>query len=293
MAWAMTTRFMGGVLNGNVGVVKSMISEMTDKTNRTKAFSFISMMLGLGFIVGPVLGGFLTHPAENFPQLFGNVQFLKDYPYFLPCGVTSFLCGIGSIFAYICLEETLTRSPPIPSVVTPLLNPRTQPPPKFFDISKGTWLVIVVFMGLSLMVAMSEELFTVWAKMVDSDLHQKTLAPLARIYVVNQPMLAWALLIVLHAFKTLCTVIGFTTANILLPETCQNKAHLGHINGVSLALCSLMRGVGPYICGVIYSKSLTSHLCFPLDYHFAFFVVAMVSGLSWSFSNKIKPEMYG
>lgn len=52
------------------------------------------------------MGGYLSKPAENFPELFGNCQFLKDYPYFLPCFVSA--CGsmIGFTIGYIYLEES-------------------------------------------------------------------------------------------------------------------------------------------------------------------------------------------
>lgn len=52
------------------------------------------------------MGGYLSKPAENFPELFGNCQFLKDYPYFLPCFVSA--CGsmIGFTIGYFYLEES-------------------------------------------------------------------------------------------------------------------------------------------------------------------------------------------
>jgi MFS family permease len=35
-AWAMSVRIMAGLLNGNIGVIKSMVGEITDETNRGK-----------------------------------------------------------------------------------------------------------------------------------------------------------------------------------------------------------------------------------------------------------------
>lgn len=36
LAWAIVSRFMAGLLSGNVGVMKSMVTEITDSTNRGK-----------------------------------------------------------------------------------------------------------------------------------------------------------------------------------------------------------------------------------------------------------------
>ena len=65
----------------------------------------IPFMYGLGSIVGPVVGGFLAKPAEKYPSIFGNYQFLKDYPYFLPSLVASLLCLFSFVIAFFFLEE--------------------------------------------------------------------------------------------------------------------------------------------------------------------------------------------
>lgn len=50
-----------------------------------------------------VAGGFLCNPVDNFPSLFGGNAFLKEYPYFLPCFVSSIgsLVGFGLGFFYL------------------------------------------------------------------------------------------------------------------------------------------------------------------------------------------------
>ncbi|KAI7895104.1 major facilitator superfamily domain-containing protein [Mucor mucedo] len=103
--WAIGARALCGIMNGNSGVARSTVSEITDNTNKAKAFSVFSVMWNTGMI-GPTLGGYLSKPAENFPELFGNCQFLKDYPYFLPCFVSA--CGsmIGFTIGYFYLEES-------------------------------------------------------------------------------------------------------------------------------------------------------------------------------------------
>ncbi|KAF9436775.1 hypothetical protein BGZ76_003006 [Entomortierella beljakovae] len=106
LAWAITSRAMCGLLNGNVGVAKSMLGEISDKTNQSQAFSVFGFAWGIGMIVGPVLGGYLANPAKNFPETFGNWPFFIEYPYFLPCFVASLGNVVGFTVGYFFLEET-------------------------------------------------------------------------------------------------------------------------------------------------------------------------------------------
>ncbi|KAG1058143.1 hypothetical protein G6F43_000087 [Rhizopus delemar] len=105
LAWAVGARALCGIMNGNAGVARSMVSEITDHTNKAKAFSLFGFCWGAGMI-GPALGGYLNHPATHFPSLFSANQFLKDYPYFLPCFVSALGSTIGFILGYIYLKES-------------------------------------------------------------------------------------------------------------------------------------------------------------------------------------------
>ena len=46
------SRFLAGALNGNVGIMKSMLAEMTDETN--KAFALIPLSWATGAAIGYV-----------------------------------------------------------------------------------------------------------------------------------------------------------------------------------------------------------------------------------------------
>ncbi|KAL1922452.1 uncharacterized protein VTP21DRAFT_9991 [Calcarisporiella thermophila] len=109
---AIVSRALWGVLNGNIGVIKSMLAEITDETNQAKAFSLLEFIWGLGTIVGAALGGFLANPAKQYPSLFGHWPFFHDYPYFLPCFVGSCFSFCGLVFGALFLEETLASKRP-------------------------------------------------------------------------------------------------------------------------------------------------------------------------------------
>jgi hypothetical protein len=59
--------------------------------------------------LGPVIGGSLSRPAERFPSLFGNSEFHKKYPYFLPCAVPATYTACAWLVTYIFLKETVRR----------------------------------------------------------------------------------------------------------------------------------------------------------------------------------------
>lgn len=59
-AMAVAFRSMGGILNGNIGVMRTMISEIVkEKKYQSRAFNVLPMTFNIGVIIGPVLGKFL------------------------------------------------------------------------------------------------------------------------------------------------------------------------------------------------------------------------------------------
>jgi len=50
VVWAVITRSCSGILNGNAGVLKTYLAEITDSTNQSAAFSFYGLAWGLGSV---------------------------------------------------------------------------------------------------------------------------------------------------------------------------------------------------------------------------------------------------
>lgn len=92
-------RLASGAFNGIVGVARGSIRDVTDTTNEAKAYSLAGFAWGIGWIIGPACGGFLSNPATQYPDVFGKVQILINYPYLLPCMVASFPALIGIVTA--------------------------------------------------------------------------------------------------------------------------------------------------------------------------------------------------
>ncbi|KAL0569431.1 hypothetical protein V5O48_012535 [Marasmius crinis-equi] len=74
-----------GVSNGNIGVAKTVMGEITDSTNIAEAFMLYPIVWEVGVTMGPTIGGLLSEPAATWPDVFGRLRLFVDYPYFLPC----------------------------------------------------------------------------------------------------------------------------------------------------------------------------------------------------------------
>ncbi|KAJ3321366.1 hypothetical protein HDV06_004351 [Boothiomyces sp. JEL0866] len=112
IAMRATCGFLNGsfdIYSGNVGVVKSMLGEISNSSNRGRAFSYWQAAFGTGTIVGPMLGGLLSDPIKQFPWLFKDAILFKEYPYLFPCLASSFISFGGAILGYCYLEESLKR----------------------------------------------------------------------------------------------------------------------------------------------------------------------------------------
>lgn len=118
-------RALQGIFNGNIGVSKTVMAELTDSTNIGDAFALGPMMWGTGITIGPIIGGLLASPAQTWPGVFGAILFLREYPYFLPCAAAALysFCIFG--WAAFFLKETHPYKKQIVEVYeerTPLLQ---------------------------------------------------------------------------------------------------------------------------------------------------------------------------
>ncbi|ESK83417.1 major facilitator superfamily multidrug- dha1 sub-family [Moniliophthora roreri MCA 2997] len=96
-----------GMANGNIGVVKTLVAEITDDTNIADAYALITLTYGGGVTLGPVIGGIFSDPARRWPNIFGRSAFFHDFPYLLPCAVTAVLALLTFVFAYLGLKESM------------------------------------------------------------------------------------------------------------------------------------------------------------------------------------------
>jgi len=60
-------RILDGLTAGNITVAQAYISDVTDEKNRARGLGLIGAAFGLGFIIGPALGGLLSKAGYSVP----------------------------------------------------------------------------------------------------------------------------------------------------------------------------------------------------------------------------------
>ncbi|OSX58741.1 hypothetical protein POSPLADRAFT_1184415 [Postia placenta MAD-698-R-SB12] len=112
------SRSLNGALNGNIGVLKSMMAEITDSTNIAEAYSYLPLAWMTGGALGPMIGGSLSRPHERFPNTFGHFKFFETYPYFLACAVPATFSAIAWLVTLFFLKDTVAHPIPIRRILS-------------------------------------------------------------------------------------------------------------------------------------------------------------------------------
>ena len=88
----MIGRIIAGIAGGTVPTATAYLADISEPSNRAKNFGIIGAAFGVGFILGPALGGVLG-------------EYNSRAPFFL----SAFLTGINFLFGYFLLPESLTE----------------------------------------------------------------------------------------------------------------------------------------------------------------------------------------
>ncbi|KAF8553972.1 MFS general substrate transporter [Imleria badia] len=100
------SRCIAGVLNGNIGVMKSMLGDITDHTNMARVFTMIPATFCIGITIAPLYGGTLVKPQERWPHIFRG-EFWAAYPYFLPSLISGCITLLTFSVCAAFLKESL------------------------------------------------------------------------------------------------------------------------------------------------------------------------------------------
>ncbi|KAJ9635357.1 hypothetical protein H2199_008359 [Coniosporium tulheliwenetii] len=98
-----------GLVNGNQGIVSTILGEITDRSNQSTAFQYLPVIYGLGAITGPLIGGVLVFPENPFKKGQPN-----PYPYLVPNLVSAALLLLDTVIAMLFLEESLHEAQNLP-----------------------------------------------------------------------------------------------------------------------------------------------------------------------------------
>jgi DHA1 family tetracycline resistance protein-like MFS transporter len=133
------SRALAGLTSANVSVASAYLTDITPADQRAGRFGLFNAMFGIGFIIGPVLGGLLG-----------------DYWLRLPFIAAAWLNGCNLMLAWFVLPES--RTPARQKINLAALNPLR--PLRWAFSMKGLLPIILVFFILS---ATGEAYGTCWA----------------------------------------------------------------------------------------------------------------------------------
>lgn len=86
----MLARVLEGITGGSISTAQAYIADVTPPEDRMKRFGLIGAVFGLGFIIGPAFGGFLS-----------------TYSLTAPAYAAGTLCLLAAVFGYFMLPESL------------------------------------------------------------------------------------------------------------------------------------------------------------------------------------------
>ncbi|KAM5349077.1 hypothetical protein ACJ41O_008900 [Fusarium nematophilum] len=87
-----------GLLNGNAACVPTVLGEVTDRSNQSRAFTYLPVIYSLGSITGPALGGILVGKTG------------REFPYLGPNILSAALLACSLVVVGIWFEETLDKT---------------------------------------------------------------------------------------------------------------------------------------------------------------------------------------
>ena len=92
LMWLFVARFISGITGASITTATAYIADISTPENRAKNFGMIGAAFGIGFIIGPVIGGLLG-------------QFGARVPFYAAAA----LCFINFLYGYFVLPESLPK----------------------------------------------------------------------------------------------------------------------------------------------------------------------------------------
>ncbi len=92
LIWLFVARFISGITGASITTATAYIADISTPENRAKNFGMIGAAFGIGFIIGPVIGGLLGHFGPRVPFY-----------------AAAILCFINFLYGYFVLPESLEK----------------------------------------------------------------------------------------------------------------------------------------------------------------------------------------
>jgi DHA1 family tetracycline resistance protein-like MFS transporter len=92
LMWLFVARIIDGISGGNVAAAQAYLADISKPEERSKAMGLIGAAFGLGFVIGPAIGGILS------------TRISPNAPFFFVAG----LCVLNAVLVYRFLPESRT-----------------------------------------------------------------------------------------------------------------------------------------------------------------------------------------
>jgi DHA1 family tetracycline resistance protein-like MFS transporter len=118
-------RIVDGLTGGNISILFAYVGDVTPPEQRGKVFGQVGAMVGIGFLIGPVLGGFAAQLG-----------------YSVPLFIAAAICLANTLWGYFFMPESLAAGHRRHTTSLSDLNPIGQLG-KLFSIAQLRWLLVV------------------------------------------------------------------------------------------------------------------------------------------------------
>jgi len=148
-ALLVAARLLGGIMSANISTATAVVADVTTVQTRAKGMAFIGIAFGIGFIVGPALGGVtaLVDLTHYFPGL-------VDYgvnPFSAPAAAAALLSALNIVLVLVLFRETLPAAGPGERPVrktNPLALLRTFEYPGVTATNWAYFMFLIAFSGM-------------------------------------------------------------------------------------------------------------------------------------------------
>ncbi|WEK18279.1 MAG: TCR/Tet family MFS transporter [Candidatus Pedobacter colombiensis] len=93
IGWLFLGRIIAGLTGASISTASAYIADISTDDDRTKNFGLIGAAFGLGFIIGPVIGGLLGHYGARVPFY-----------------AAAILCMLNFLYGFLILPESLEKN---------------------------------------------------------------------------------------------------------------------------------------------------------------------------------------
>lgn len=121
-------RILDGITGGNMGTLFAYFADITSEKERTKYFGMLGAISGIGFILGPVIGGLMARYSYSAPM-------------FLGASITL----ISFIYGFFFMKESLPKENRKKKITITILNPYPELK-KLFSIKQLRWILVAIFL---------------------------------------------------------------------------------------------------------------------------------------------------